>query len=141
MGFSFTADELIERGYWDNYCKITGLSVWAYNEGQVDEDEVFYLTDNEAIYLGLMEGELPVGWPPEDYPVARGPNDPDPIKDIVTASGGASGGFISATELHLNPKDFEKMRDAVEEAIHEGEMHPKNHMAVDLGLVQDPSSE
>ncbi len=119
MGFSFTADELIERDLWDNYCKISGLSVWSYNEGQVDEDEVFHLTDNEAIYLGLMEGELPKGWPPEDYPVARGPNDPDPIRDIATDSGG----FISATELHLNPEDFQKMKSLVEEAVEESS-HP-----------------
>lgn len=36
---TMTANELIDAGYWDEYCEITGTSEWAVNEGRMGGDE------------------------------------------------------------------------------------------------------
>lgn len=40
-----TASELIDAGYWDEYCEITGTTVWAVNEGLMDGDEEIEVPD------------------------------------------------------------------------------------------------
>lgn len=46
-----TAGFLFDHGWWDRYCKITGMNVWAVNEGQVSDDELLPLTRDEWLRL------------------------------------------------------------------------------------------
>jgi len=49
-----TASELIDSGYWDDYCEAHGLNVWCVNEGLMDSDEQITLTVEEARSWGLV---------------------------------------------------------------------------------------
>jgi hypothetical protein len=50
-----TAEELIDRGVWDDYCESHGINVWAVNEGLMDSDEEFQLTQQEAVSFGFVK--------------------------------------------------------------------------------------
>lgn len=53
MEITLTAEEMLNRGLWDMFCELRGISVWAINEGQVDSKEKFTLTEEESRKLGL----------------------------------------------------------------------------------------
>ena len=38
-----TPGELLELGLWDDYCEISGTSVWAVNEGMINREEEIYI--------------------------------------------------------------------------------------------------
>ena len=55
MNIQITAGELIDRGRFDEYCAISGLSPWAINEGQMDRDEMISIDSETAKKLGLLD--------------------------------------------------------------------------------------
>lgn len=55
MKITITARELMDRGVWMEFCRLTGTNEWCVNEGQADGDTEFSLTDNQAIKLGLIK--------------------------------------------------------------------------------------
>lgn len=38
---------------WDEFCELKVINIWAVNEGLMDGDEEFELTDDEAKKIGL----------------------------------------------------------------------------------------
>ena len=48
-----TASELIDKGYWGDYCEETGLSIWCVNEGLMDSKEEITLTDEQSKKWGF----------------------------------------------------------------------------------------
>ncbi len=55
MNIIVTAEELIDRGLWDQFCEDRGLNVWSVNEGLMDEDHEFTLPYKEAQKYGLVK--------------------------------------------------------------------------------------
>lgn len=53
MKIVVTAREVQEKGSWDRFCEMKGLSVWCVNEG-MSSDEEFTVTEEEAKELGLL---------------------------------------------------------------------------------------
>lgn len=53
MKIIITAREAIDKGIWDDLCKIKGYSVWCVNEGKMPLEEEISLTEEEARKLGL----------------------------------------------------------------------------------------
>lgn len=53
MKITITAGELIDKGVWDEFCNLFGISVWAVNEGRMSSDEEFTLTLEQARKIGL----------------------------------------------------------------------------------------
>lgn len=49
-----TAEEIIDRGLWDQFCEDHGINVWAVNEGLMDSDEKFTLSESDARKYGLL---------------------------------------------------------------------------------------
>lgn len=56
MKLIVTAQEILANGNWDVFCKITGLSVWAVNEG-MDPEKEFELTYDQAQQCCILEEE------------------------------------------------------------------------------------
>jgi hypothetical protein len=54
MTVSLTAEEVIDRGLWEEVCDMKGFSVWCVNEGQMDSDEIITFTEEEAKTLRLI---------------------------------------------------------------------------------------
>ena len=57
MKVKVTARELIDKGYWDDVCRMTGLSIWCVNEGLIDSSEEIELTEAQARQIGLLKKE------------------------------------------------------------------------------------
>ncbi len=49
-----TAEEIQDRGVWDEFCEKHGINVWAVNEGLMDSDEEFILSEEEAKSYGFL---------------------------------------------------------------------------------------
>ena len=58
MKVTLTADEIMNKGLWDEFCEMKGINEWAMNEGLMDGNEEFTFTRREAIKLRLIEGTL-----------------------------------------------------------------------------------
>lgn len=43
-----------DRGLWMPFCDVTGTNEWARNEGQVSDDQLFALTEGQAVAIGLL---------------------------------------------------------------------------------------
>lgn len=54
MKVVITAREAMNRGVWDEFCEMAGLSVYAMNEG-MDPEQEFILTEEQARELGLLK--------------------------------------------------------------------------------------
>ena len=54
MKLIFTANEILDKGCWDDFCESRGYSVWCINEGQMSSDEEFTFTEDEAKTIGLI---------------------------------------------------------------------------------------
>ena len=54
MKITVTAQEVLDAGVWDEFCEEFGLNVWAINEGRMDSDEEFSLTEEQAKKLGFL---------------------------------------------------------------------------------------
>lgn len=54
MKLVFTANEIIDRGVWDEFCQLRGYDVWCVNEGRMDSKLEHTLTAEEARILGLL---------------------------------------------------------------------------------------
>ena len=52
---SVTARELLDARHWGDYCEKYGVWEWAINEGVLDDDHEFELTEEQAIELGFGE--------------------------------------------------------------------------------------
>lgn len=55
MTIIVTANELMDKGAWDNFCEARGLNVWAVNEGLMDSNEQFTLTTEEVKQYGFIK--------------------------------------------------------------------------------------
>lgn len=54
MKIIVTLGEILDKGYWDDYCEETGLSEWCMNEGQADSDDEVTLTEAQAKKWGFL---------------------------------------------------------------------------------------
>jgi len=54
MKIILTAQEILDRGIWDEFCEMKGINPWAMNEGLIDSDEEFIFSEQEAKELGLI---------------------------------------------------------------------------------------
>lgn len=54
MKIIVTADEILEKGCWEEFCEEFGFNVWAINEGLMDSDEEFTLTKEQAVKYGFL---------------------------------------------------------------------------------------
>ena len=54
MKITVTVKDIFEKGCWDQFCKLKCISAWAVNEGQVKDNEVFYLTEDGAKELKFV---------------------------------------------------------------------------------------
>jgi hypothetical protein len=57
MKIIVTAYELIDSGYWENYCDKHGINEWSVNEGLMDSDEELVLSEEEARDYGFIKEE------------------------------------------------------------------------------------
>lgn len=55
MTITITVKEALEKGIWDEICKLKGFSVWCLAEGLMSSNEVIRLTEKEAKNLGLIK--------------------------------------------------------------------------------------
>ena len=46
-----TFGEMLDRGLWDKFCSITGVSLWAVNEGLASRKSEYELDEDEARQL------------------------------------------------------------------------------------------
>jgi len=49
--------EVMDAGLWDKFCDVTGINVWAMNEGLANRDEEYSLTEEEAKKIGIISKE------------------------------------------------------------------------------------
>ena len=54
MRIIVTVKELIDKGVWEEFCKLKRINVHALNEGLVDSYEDFLLTKEDAKILGFI---------------------------------------------------------------------------------------
>lgn len=54
MKIVVTAREVLDNGAWEQLCQDRGINVWAINEGCMDSDEQFSLTEEEAKKYGFL---------------------------------------------------------------------------------------
>ena len=57
MKYVIAVREIMARGLWLEFCELRGINEWAVNEGMIDSDEEYTLTENEAVKLGLVKKE------------------------------------------------------------------------------------
>ncbi len=57
MKIKVTAREAKDNGDWDKFCKIVGMDVYAFKNGQTTDDEEFELTLAQAKACGLLPKE------------------------------------------------------------------------------------
>ena len=55
MKIIVTADEILDKDVWREFCEDNGINVWAVNEGLMSVDEEFTLTEEEAIKYGFIK--------------------------------------------------------------------------------------
>ena len=54
MKITITANELIEKGVWEKFCLLKNYNVYGINEGRIDLNTVFELSEEEAKELHLI---------------------------------------------------------------------------------------
>lgn len=54
MRIIVTAEELIDKGVWEEFCEKKGIEPYAVSEGLIGSDEEWTLTEKEAKDLGLI---------------------------------------------------------------------------------------
>lgn len=54
MKIVITAKEALEKGIWEDLCKLKGYCVYCIKEGKMPSDEEIALTEQEAKELGLI---------------------------------------------------------------------------------------
>lgn len=52
-----TAEELIDKWLWDDFCEERGINVWAVNEGLMDSEHEFELSEEEARKYGFLKSD------------------------------------------------------------------------------------
>ena len=50
---TLTAQELLDSGFWEEFCAVRGWNVYAINEGLIDMDENIHLSEEELKQLGI----------------------------------------------------------------------------------------
>lgn len=53
MKIQITAGELIDKGIWAEFCDLNGIDIWAVNEGLIESDETFIISEEQTKELGL----------------------------------------------------------------------------------------
>ncbi len=48
-----TAQEIMDRGAWEEFCELRGINPWCVSEGLMDPDEQFTLSPREMGIIGL----------------------------------------------------------------------------------------
>lgn len=54
MKILVTAREILDNGAWQKFCDDRGINEWAINEGLMEADEQFSLTEEEAKKYGFL---------------------------------------------------------------------------------------
>lgn len=54
MKIILSAEEILDGGYWEEFCEKHGINPWAINEGLMDSDEEFSLSEDEAKSYGFI---------------------------------------------------------------------------------------
>lgn len=54
MRIIVTAEELIDKGLWENFCEEKGINPYAVKEGLMDQSEEFSLSEDDAKKFGLI---------------------------------------------------------------------------------------
>jgi hypothetical protein len=52
-----TVDDIVESGYWEEFCDKHDINPYAVNEGMMNGDEEFALTYSEAQKYGFIKRE------------------------------------------------------------------------------------
>ena len=58
MEVTITANDLIDKGIWEEACELLSINVWAVNEGLMDSDHKLSFTQEQADKLGLLDLNL-----------------------------------------------------------------------------------
>ena len=54
MWVQITIKEIVDRGLWEKFCRVTGMSFYARNEGMAYPDDVVELDEKQALEIGLL---------------------------------------------------------------------------------------
>ena len=54
LRYIFTAEELLDQDAWEEFCEDRRINVWAINEGLMNSDEEFVLSEEEISKYGLV---------------------------------------------------------------------------------------
>jgi hypothetical protein len=54
MKIIMTANEIYDRGIWEEVCDMKDISEWALNEGAIDGNHEIVFTKEESIKLGII---------------------------------------------------------------------------------------
>lgn len=52
LQITLTPNELIDYGLWDKYCELTGVDIWAVNEGRMDSQDKLILSASRLKEMG-----------------------------------------------------------------------------------------
>lgn len=58
MKIQLTLREIINSGYWNEFCFLKGYNVFCLQEGRASENDVVYLTYEECEKIGLKINKL-----------------------------------------------------------------------------------
>jgi hypothetical protein len=54
MKVTYTAREIMDKGRWDEVCKLFGYNPWCVNEGTMSSDCEIEFTEEQARKVGLL---------------------------------------------------------------------------------------
>ena len=54
MKVIITVKELMDKDIWHDFCEDNGLNPWGVNEGTINSDDEFTLTEEQAKKYGLL---------------------------------------------------------------------------------------
>lgn len=55
MELNLTVKEVVDRGIWEEVCKLKGINEYVLNEGLMDSEDVITLNENEAKKLNIIK--------------------------------------------------------------------------------------
>jgi hypothetical protein len=62
MKIIVTAEEIMDKGSWEKFCEEFGINLWAMNEGLMDDDDEFTLTEKQARSFGFLRVKEEATW-------------------------------------------------------------------------------
>jgi len=51
MKLELTAREIVDLGIWEEYCNWSGMSLWAFKDGQIQDDTEIILSKADMLHL------------------------------------------------------------------------------------------